>query len=165
MSERLGRGGVEQCYDPGMSVGFSRGAGELSRRTKPPGMDAVLLSKRCGSAWTATATAVRLPLKFLHRTKAGIGNRPELMLLSSSEWEQVDTWAETNFWRQPGRDTAAAVMDGDCWCIQGYREGSYHEVYRQSGSLVDGSGADVYELGRRLAALAGMRSSEERQEE
>jgi hypothetical protein len=77
--------------------------------------------------------------------------------LTPSEWEHVSAWVEAGFWRQPSRDAARAVMDGDCWHIEGYGGGSYHEVYRHSGSLVDGTGAEVYELGKRLAALAGLR--------
>jgi hypothetical protein len=83
--------------------------------------------------------------------------------LTGPEWTQVSTWVEVGFWRQPSRDAAAAVMDGDCWRIEGYRDGIYHEVYRHSGSVVDGSGAEVYELGRRLTALAGLHRFEETQ--
>jgi hypothetical protein len=77
-------------------------------------------------------------------------------LLTPAEWEQIGAWVEAGFWQQPGRDAAAPVMDGDCWRIEGWRGGRYHEVYRHSGSLVDGSGAGVYELGKRLARLAGL---------
>ena len=87
--------------------------------------------------------------------------RTQVRPLSVPEWEQVRAWVETGFWRQPSRDTAAAVLDGDGWRIDGYRDGSYHEVYRHTGSLVDGGGAEVYELGRRFAGLAGLRSFEE----
>jgi hypothetical protein len=82
-------------------------------------------------------------------------------LLTPPEWEQVALWVEAAFWRQPGRDGAAPVMDGDCWDIEGYRGGDYHAVYRHTGSLLDGTGAEVYELGRRLATLAGLRCFED----
>ena len=67
------------------------------------------------------------------------------------------TTLEAGFRRQPTRDAVGAVIDGGCWRIEGYRDGSYYEVYRHTGSLVDGSGAEVYELGRRLAGPAGPR--------
>src|SRR5205809_141782 len=60
--------------------------------------------------------------------------------LTSPEWEQVSAWVEPGFWRQPSRDDAALVMDGDCWLIKGFRDVSYREVYRHTGSLVEGSG-------------------------
>jgi hypothetical protein len=84
--------------------------------------------------------------------------------LTPPEWEAVRAWLEEGFWQQPSRDGAAAVMDGDCWRIEGYRRGVYHEVYRHTGSVVDGSGSEVYELGRRLAALAGLRRFEQSEE-
>jgi hypothetical protein len=82
-------------------------------------------------------------------------------LLTPTEWEQLSAWVEAGFWGQPRRVTAGAVMDGDCWRIEGYRDGEYHQVYRHTGSVIDGSGAEVYELGRRLAALAGLLRFEE----
>jgi hypothetical protein len=91
--------------------------------------------------------------------------RTQGRFLTLAEWEQVGAWVEVGLWRQPSRDDAGAVMDGDCWRIEGYRGGNYHEVYRHTGSLVEGSGTEVYELGRRLAALAGLCSFEETQEE
>jgi hypothetical protein len=88
--------------------------------------------------------------------------RTQVRPLTGPELEQVSAWVESGFWRQPSRDAAAGVLDGDCWRIEGYRDGSYHEVYRHTGSVLAGSGAEVYELGRRLAALAGLRRFEER---
>jgi hypothetical protein len=77
--------------------------------------------------------------------------------LTLAEWEQVTAWVEAGFWSQPNRDGTPAVMDGDCWRIEGYRDGRYHEVYRHTGSMLAGSGVEVYGLGRRLAELAGLR--------
>jgi hypothetical protein len=87
--------------------------------------------------------------------------RTQDKLLTDSEWQQVSAWVEVGFWSQPSRCTANPVMDGDCWRIERYQEGSYHEVYRHTGHGVDGGGAQVYELGRRLAVLAELRCFEE----
>jgi hypothetical protein len=77
--------------------------------------------------------------------------------LSPEEWAQVGGWIDAAvFWELPHRDQAPGVLDGDCWTIEGYRDGRYHEVYRHTGSVLDGTGAAVYELGRRLARLAGL---------
>jgi hypothetical protein len=81
--------------------------------------------------------------------------------LTLAEWEQVGAWLEAGFWQLSSRDAAGAVMDGDCWRMEGYRDDTYHNVYRHTGSLIDGSGAEVYELGRRLARLAGLRRFEQ----
>jgi len=83
--------------------------------------------------------------------------RTQTRLLSLSEWEQVSKWNETCLWGLPTRDGADAVMDGDCWRIEGFRNDEYHEVYRHTGSLVEGGVDEVYELGKRLATLAGLR--------
>jgi hypothetical protein len=78
-------------------------------------------------------------------------------LLTPAEGGQVRGWVEAaSFWSLPERDEAGCVLDGDCWTIQGYRAGEFHTVYRHLGSLVDGTGAEVYRLGRQLAALAGL---------
>jgi hypothetical protein len=69
--------------------------------------------------------------------------------MTADEWEQVRLWVEAaSFWRFPERDRAACVLDGDCWTIQGDRNADFHEVYRHLGSQVDGTGTEVYRLGR-----------------
>ncbi len=84
--------------------------------------------------------------------------------LTHLQWEQMSAWVEFGFWKQPTRDAARPVMDGDCWSIEGYRDDRYHKVYRHTGSMADGSGAEVYELGRRLAHLAGLDRFEKKEE-
>lgn len=77
--------------------------------------------------------------------------------LSEADWRQIQEWVlNSEFWSLPERDQAAPMLDGDSWEIQGYRDGTYHEVRRHTGSVLDGTGRDVYALGQRLATLAGV---------
>ncbi len=85
-------------------------------------------------------------------------------LLTPAECDEVSAWVEAGFWGQPCRDHAGAVMDGDSWLIEGYRAGEYRRVYRHTGSAINGTGTEVYELGKRLARLAGLRRFEGMQE-
>lgn len=82
----------------------------------------------------------------------------EERLVRPEQWNELSVLLEPCFWQQPQRDTASAVLDGDAWSVEGFRGGVYQRVYRHAGSLVDGSGAGVYELGRKLLLLAGFES-------
>jgi hypothetical protein len=77
--------------------------------------------------------------------------------LTAAEWERVSDWVDdVQFWELPGSDRAHGVLDGDRWTIEGYCGKRYHSVSRHTGSRLAGTGAGVYQFGRRLAVLAGI---------
>jgi hypothetical protein len=77
--------------------------------------------------------------------------------LSDNQWREIRIWvADAKFWQLPTKDNAAAGLDGEVWRIEGFEDGRFHFVERHSWSVVDGTGTEVFRLGRRLAHLAGI---------
>lgn len=83
-------------------------------------------------------------------------------LLTEDEWQTIIEWVSAaGFWELPTSDNAASCMDGEVWTIEGFRDGRYHEVRRLTGSVIDGTGEEVFRFGQRLARLAGLRDADD----
>jgi hypothetical protein len=83
--------------------------------------------------------------------------------LIGTEWQSVVMLFDAiDFWKLPTRhEPSSAMFHSECWTIEGYRDDQLHFVRRNSCSVLEGVGAEVFRLGRSMASFAGIRRFED----
>jgi hypothetical protein len=79
-------------------------------------------------------------------------------VLIGADWQSVVEWMkDAGFWRLPSRHhPSSGGFHAETWMIEGFRDGRFHFVRRNTWSILDGEGAEVFGVGKSMARLAGL---------